>query len=188
MKRWFGRLLMKLMGWKLTGEIPKEIDKFVLIAAPHTSNFDFFIALPSLWGLGIKGKYLIKKELFWFPLSIFLKWTGGIPVDRKDKSHEFVEQLQDILNAKEQFAILFTPEGTRSRVKRWKTGFHRVAKSCNIPIVLAFADYENKEVHCGEVLHPTDDLEGDLRELEKYYHRIEGKFPEKFNREFFERD
>lgn len=188
MKKSIGRFLLRLMGWKLTGEIPKEVKKYVLIAAPHTSNFDFFLALPSLWGLGIKGRYLIKKELFWFPLNLFLRFTGGIPVDRKDKTHEFVEQLQTLLQSKDNFGLLFTPEGTRSRVVRWKTGFHRVARSCDIPIVLAYADYVNKEVHCGEVLVPTDDLQADLEKLEKYYAPIRAKFPEQFNNQFFERE
>jgi len=188
MKKRLGKFILKMMGWKLTGQVPKNLKRYVLIAAPHTSNFDFFLALPSLLGLGIKGKYLIKKELFWFPLSVFLKWTGGIPVDRKNKTQEFVEQLEDLMNSNEEFAILFTPEGTRSRVDKWKTGFHRVAKSCDIPILLAFADYEKKEVHCGEILTPTDDLKADLEKLEAYYKNRVGKFPEQFNPEFYERD
>lgn len=185
MKKWVGYQLLRLMGWKLTGSINPAIDKFVLIAAPHTSNMDFFLAIPSLWALGVTGRYLIKKELFWFPLNLLLRLTGGIPVDRKNKKVEFVDQLKDLLNSKDRFAILFTPEGTRSRVERWKTGFYRVAKSCNIPVVLAYADYEKKEVHCGETLYPTDDFEADFEKLEEYYSEITACYPEKFNRKFF---
>jgi len=187
MRTYLGKLIIALMGWKLKGEIPSNIKNYVLIAAPHTSNMDFFIALPAMWGYNIHGKYLIKQELFWWPLSLWLKFTGGIPVDRKNSNSEFLKKLKMHLTEGENVCLLFTPEGTRSYTEKWKTGFHRVAKSLNLPIVLAYADYAKKEVMVGEVIYPTDNLENDLLSLETYFRNVNAKHPEKFNKQFFVR-
>lgn len=187
MRKYLGKLIIALMGWKLKGEIPSNIKNYVLIAAPHTSNMDFFIALPAMWGYNIHGKYLIKQELFWWPLSLWLKFTGGIPVDRKNSNSEFLKKLKMHLTEGENVCLLFTPEGTRSFTEKWKTGFHRVAKTLNLPIVLAYADYAKKEVMVGEVFYPTDNLENDLLSLETYFRNVNAKHPEKFNKQFFVR-
>jgi 1-acyl-sn-glycerol-3-phosphate acyltransferase len=183
-----GRFLLGLMGWSLEDYIPKDLKTFVLIAAPHTSNMDFFVALPSLWALGIKSRYLIKKELFWWPLGSFLRATGGIPVDRSGTNKKFVQDLTNLLADADQLALLFTPEGTRSYAKRWKTGFYRIAHSLEVPIVLATADYEKKLVTVGDVFHTTGDVNKDLARLEEHYKNIAAKYPEKFNAEFFVRE
>lgn len=183
-----GRFLLRLMGWRMDDYIPKDLKTFVLIAAPHTSNMDFFVALPSLWALGIKSRYLIKKELFWWPLGAFLRATGGIPVDRSGTNKKFVQDLTNLLADADQLALLFTPEGTRSYTKRWKTGFYRIAHSLEVPIVLATADYEKKLVTVGDVVHTTGDVNKDLAKLEEHYKNIAAKYPEKFNKEFFIRE
>lgn len=187
MRTFLGKLLITLMGWKLKGEIPDNIKNYVLIAAPHTSNMDFFIALPAMWAYNIHGKYLIKKELFWWPLSWWLKFTGGIPVDRKNSNSEFLRKLNQHLIEGENVCLLFTPEGTRSHTEKWKIGFHRVARTLNLPIVLAYADYAKKEVMVGEVFYPSDDVQNDLLKLEEYFDKVTAKHPEKFNKQFFVR-
>lgn len=187
MKKWIAKLLFKLYGWKLVGSVPADVKKFVLIAAPHTSNMDFFLAMPTMWSLGVPGMFLIKKEhtdTFYGPL---IKMMGGIGVDRKNQSAEFVENLNKIVDSVPEMALLFTPEGTRKRVKKWKTGFYRVAQAVNVPIVLAYADYEQKVVHIGHVFHPSGDFEKDFIYMEEFYKNITAKFPEEFNPVFFER-
>lgn len=187
MKKIIGKWLLNLFGWKLENKIPKDIKKFVLVAAPHTSNWDFMVALPSMWMIDLKGKYLIKKELFWWPLSWFLRTTGGIPVDRKSMNKDFVRYLNELFDKHDEFGILFTPEGTRSWTKKWKTGFHRISMNLDIPIILAYADFDKKQVRVGDVFYPTNNLEEDLKRLEDYYKGVLGKHPEKFNQKFFER-
>jgi 1-acyl-sn-glycerol-3-phosphate acyltransferase len=182
-----GLFLLGLMGWKIENTIPNDLKKYVLIAAPHTSNMDFIIALPSMWTLGVNGKYLIKKELFWWPLGAFLRATGGIPVDRSNRNIEFVEKLKGILRESDQLSLLFTPEGTRSRSRKWKTGFYRIAHSLDLPIVIAYADYEKKLVGVGEVLYPSGDVNADLLKLEEFYKDKAARYPEKFNKKFFVR-
>ena len=185
MKKAIGKALLRLMGWRSESVIPQDLKKFVLIAAPHTSNMDFFLALPTLWAWDIKGHYLIKKEHFWWPFSWFLKKTGGLPVDRSKDNKEFVDDLKKKLQEADRMSILFTPEGTRSYAKKWKTGFYRVAHSLNVPIVLAYADYKKKLVHVGETLVPSGDLEADLEKLEAYYSNVVASFPDKFNNKFY---
>lgn len=187
MKKWFGKFLFKLYGWKLVGRVPQDVKKYVLIAAPHTSNMDFFLAMPTMWLLGVPGKFLIKREhtdAFYGGLITFL---GGIGVDRKNKSLEFVEQLKTIVSSQEELALLFTPEGTRKAVSKWKTGFYRVAMAVEVPIVLAYANYETKEVHLGEVYTPTGDFETDFNYLEAYYKNIPAKVPAYYNPVIYER-
>lgn len=175
------------MGWELVGEVPSEIKKYVLIAAPHTSNMDFFLAIPCMWLLDLPYKFLIKREHTDAYYGGIIRALGGIGVDRKNQSAKFVDQLKTIVANHDELAFLFTPEGTRSWVKKWKTGFYRVAVAGGVPVVLAAADYKNKEIHVGEVLYPSGDVESDLEFLEQYYANFPAKYPDKFNIRFYER-
>lgn len=186
-KKFLAQFVLKLYGWKFIDNKPKDLKKYVLIAAPHTSNFDFTLAIASLWAGEIKGNYLIKKEHFWWPMSVFMNNTGGIPVDRENLKHNFAKTLVNMMKDTDEIALLFTPEGTRGRVNKWKTGFHRVAKACEYPIVPAYADYGKKEIGFGEPFFASEDLEADLRMLEKFYAGKTARYPEKFNPEFYER-
>ena len=187
MKDWFADLLFKLYGWKLVGTIPSEIKKYVLIAAPHTSNMDFFLAMPTMWKLGVPGRFLIKREHTDAFYGGLIKAMGGIGVDRKNQSNEFVSELQEIVGSRPELAMLFTPEGTRKSVKKWKTGFYRVALAVNVPIVLAYADYELKEVHIGHVFTPSGDFEKDFIYMEKFFSSVNAKYPDYYNSIIFER-
>lgn len=187
LKKSLAQFVLKMYGWKFIDNKPKDLKKYVLIAAPHTSNFDFTLAIASLWAGEIKGRYLIKKEHFWWPMSIFMNNTGGVPVDRENLKHNFTKTLVEMMKDTDEIALLFTPEGTRGRVKKWKTGFHRVAEACGYPIVPAYADYGKKEIGFGEPFFPTNDLEADLRALEDFYKDKTARYPENFNPEFYER-
>lgn len=188
MMKFVGKVLLRLMGWKLVGEVPSDIKKYVLIAAPHTSNMDFFLAMPCLWIMNLPAKFLIKREHTDAFYGGLIKAMGGIGVDRKNQSLKFVEQLKQIVSEHDELAFLFTPEGTRSWVPKWKSGFYRVAMAGGVPVVLAAADYTNKEVHVGEVLYPSGNFEVDLEKLEAYYAKFPAKYPEKFNLSFYQRD
>jgi 1-acyl-sn-glycerol-3-phosphate acyltransferase len=187
MKKWFAGVLFKLYGWKLVGNVPSDIKKFVLIAAPHTSNMDFFLAMPVMWSLGVPGKFLIKKEHVDAAWGFLITWLGGIGVDRKNQSKDFIVQLNEIVDSHEELAMLFTPEGTRKRVKKWKTGFYRVALAVNIPIVLAYADYDKNEVQLSNVFYPSGDFEKDFEYMENFYKNVPAKYPEDYNPVIFER-
>ena len=167
--------------------LPSHIRKGVLVAAPHTSNWDFIVGLAGLFVMKTKLRYLIKKEVWVFPFSIFLKWSGGIPVDRS-QPNQLTDDLIALLNNSEELFLLFPPEGTRSRVKKWKTGFYRVAIDTKQPLVLGYLDFKRKEGGYEEYFVPSGDLHADLEKMEKYYDGIVGKHPEKFNPEFYVRE
>jgi 1-acyl-sn-glycerol-3-phosphate acyltransferase len=187
MKEWFANVLFKLYGWKLVGKVPSDVRKFVLIAAPHTSNMDFFLAMPTMWKLGVPGRFLIKREHTDAFYGSILKGMGGIGVDRKNQSVDFIKDLKKIVDSSQEMAMLFTPEGTRKRVQKWKTGFYRVAVGVNVPVVLAYADYKLKEVHIAHVLYPSGDFEKDFDFMEHFYQKVTAKFPEEYNPVIFDR-
>ncbi len=167
------------MGWQLFGQKP-DLEKFIIIVAPHTSNWDFFIGGLYLNTRGMKSRVLIKKEVFFFPLGLIFKMTGGIPVDRY-KRNNISEQMVDLFNQSKKMILIITPEGTRKKVSNWKKGFHRIAKQANIPVILAFIDYGRKTVGINKVFELTDDIDADMIRLKKYYKNIIPKYPRKFS-------
>ena len=167
------------MGWQLFGQKP-DLGKFIIIVAPHTSNWDFFIGGLYLNARGIKSKVLIKKEVFFFPLGLIFKMIGGIPVDRY-KRNNISEQMVDLFNRSKKMTLIITPEGTRKKVSNWKKGFHRIAKQANVPVILAFIDYGRKTVGINKVFELTDDIDADMIRLKKYYKNIIPKYPRKFS-------
>ena len=169
MKGLIGKIAIKTMGWTVHPELPPEIKKCVVVLAPHTSNWDFFIGTMGFWGIyKVKIRMLIKKELYVPPLSWIIKWFGGIPVDRKNKTN-LTDSLVKMYNESEELTIVFTPEGTRSYNPKWKKGFYYTAKAANVPIVLGFLDYSNKTAGIFKVFKPTDDAEKDIKDIKKLY-------------------
>ena len=173
-------LLLKLMGWNITSQIPSEITKAVIIMAPHTSSFDFVLGRFGYWHLGIPSKFYIKKEAFFWPLGLLLKSLGGIPVDRKAKTH-LVDITTKYFNDSPSFFITITPEGTRSRVRHWKKGYYLLALKAKVPIILGYLDYEKKTGGPTQVFYPTGDYEADLIKIEDFYRGKKGRHPERFN-------
>jgi len=164
------------MGWKIVNNFPK-LKKYVIIAAPHTSWQDFPIAIMTKFIKGIKVNYIGKASLFKPPFGFLFRWLGGAPVDRT-KSTNLVDQIVDIFNAKEQFVLGMSPEGTRKKVDRWKTGFYYIAKGANIPIVMATLDFVNKEIRISEPYHLTDDMDADMQYFYRYFDGVIGKHSE----------
>ncbi|HZK43757.1 MAG TPA: 1-acyl-sn-glycerol-3-phosphate acyltransferase [Syntrophomonadaceae bacterium] len=177
---WLGRLLFKLVGWKAEGEIPPEIKKCIIVAAPHTSNWDFFYALFAFYILDFKAKYLIKSNWMVFPLNIFFKLTGAIGVERKVKGNGLVDGIVKKIEKMERVSIVIAPEGTRKTVTRWKTGFYNLALKAELPLVLAYLDYDKKTAGVGLVIHPTGDYYKDMLQIQNFYKNITPKHPETY--------
>ena len=166
------RLGMRLIGWRVDGSLP-DIPKFVLIGAPHTSNWDFVLFLGLVFSLRANVRFMGKAELFRWPIGSFFRYCGGIPVDRS-KSTGLVDQMVAVCNNSKNFILTITPEGTRHHVTEWKRGFYHIAKGAGIPIVLGVVDGKNKTVRIGQVFHPTGDMEADLKTIKDFFTGVVG--------------
>ena len=171
------RFLLRLFGWELK-VAPPPSRKYVLIGAPHTSNWDFVVGLLALWGARIRARWLGKKELFKPPLGHLMRALGGIPVDRS-RREGLVDQVAEIFRREEEIAILITPEGTRGKAPYWRTGFYYMALKAGVPIALGYADFRRKEVGIGGYLYPTGDIRLDFAAIRAFYQDKTGLRPEK---------
>lgn len=179
MKKAFFKFCFRLTGWKVVGHRPSDLKKYVLIVAPHTSNYDFFVGVAARSISGLKSDFLAKDSLFKIPMvGWFLRKVGGHPVDRSKKTN-MVDQVVDLFNQHEEFVITITPEGTRSYNPNWKTGFYRIAYKAGVPIVMVGFDYEKREVAYREPFIPSGDIEREIEEIKAYYRTVKGKHPEK---------
>ena len=179
MLRKISKLILKLFGWKLAGSIPIE-KKYIIVVAPHTSNWDFVIGQLFCISSGIRASVMIKKEHFYFPLGNLLRALGGIPVDREKKT-DIVEQMIYEFEKRDSFVLTITPEGTRKKVSEWKTGFHRIAAGANVPVLAGFVDYKKKLVGTGGYFQLTGDLQTDLTAVKQFYKNISPKYPDNFS-------
>jgi 1-acyl-sn-glycerol-3-phosphate acyltransferase len=170
-------VLLKILGWKATGRLPREA-KYVLIVAPHTSNWDLFYGIIVAFALKLDAHYIAKKELFRQPFSQLMKWSGGIPIDRLLSSH-IVDQMISTFNESKKFVLALTPEGTRHKTDGWKSGFYHIAVRAHVPIVLAFLDYASKTGGAGPLIYPTGDLDQDMQTIHNFYLTVVGKHPNK---------
>ena len=184
MKAIIGKAILKIMGWKSI--YPKEFqtNKFVIIAAPHTSNWDLLFALAVFWKMKIPMKYFIKDSFTKPPHGWFFKMMGAIGVDRK-KTGNLVHHAAATIKRMDKIALMVPAEGTRSYVKKWKTGFYHIAKKANVPVALGYLDYKNKIAGVGDLVYLTDSFEKDMQLIEDFYKDIQGKHPEKFNTKIF---
>lgn len=181
MSKFIPKLIFKLTGWKIQGQAP-TLKKYVLVAAPHTSNWDFVYGLCAWQLYGMKPRYLIKKEFYVFPLNILFHLTGGLPVDRS-KSNKLTDAMVEMFEQRDEFIALVPPEGTRKKVERWKTGFYYLAIKANVPIVLGILDYKLKSARLSEPFIPTGDIEKDFATIREFFKGATGKNPEGFNEE-----
>jgi 1-acyl-sn-glycerol-3-phosphate acyltransferase len=175
---WLGLMFLKILGWRVEGEIP-SIKKFVIIAAPHTSNWDFPITLAVAFALKIKIYWMGKTAMFRWPFGGLLRWLGGIPIDRS-RSHNVVDQSIQAFQERDQLIMVVPPEGTRKKVSYWKTGFYHIARGAAVPIVLGFLDYRQKAGGIGPTFFPTGRIEEDMRQIRAYYATITGKRQSQF--------
>ncbi len=176
--RWLGRASYSLTGWHIVGAMP-DLPKFVLIVAPHTSNWDFFVGVGALFSLGLRVSYLGKESIFRGPTGRIMRWLGGIPVDRS-VSRDSVTEMVDTFHGRDRLVFVFTPEGTRKRVEEWKTGFYHVAFGAKLPIVPVAFDYGRKAVIIGPPFYPTGDADRDIAKLRRSYSGVTARRPENF--------
>ena len=181
MKPATARKILKLFGWTFNEGNSPDIERCVMILAPHTSIWDFVIGRLSVWILGIPAKILVKKEFFRFPLGRLLRKLGAIPVDRGNRKNNIVSQAVQHFRDNEKFTLILTPEGTRKYTKRWKHGFYDIATAANVPIVLTYIDYKKKQAGVGVTFTPTGDYETDIIEIQNFYKNITAKYPKDFN-------
>jgi len=158
---------LRLIGWRGIGETP-ERQRFVLIAAPHTSNWDFPLMLLVVLQLRLRLYWMGKHSLFSFPFRGLMRWLGGIPIDRS-RNHNTVDQVVQLYRQQDELVVLIPPEGTRKRVERWKTGFYHIANNAEVPIMLGYLDVSRHEAGLADYFQPTGDLEADMREIRAFY-------------------
>lgn len=171
--------VLGIFGWRRDGRAP-DIPKYVVIAAPHTSNWDFPITLAMLFAFRLKVYWMGKHTLFRWPFRAFFRFLGGIPIDRS-KSANVVEQSIQAFRERTRLAMMISPEGTRKNVSYWKTGFYHIASGAGVPIVLGFLDYLKKRGGFGHVMEPTGDINADMETIRAFYSGVAGRHPEKFN-------
>jgi 1-acyl-sn-glycerol-3-phosphate acyltransferase len=177
MKYFFRFILYTILGWKTIGKFPKELKKYVIIAAPHTHWIDFPVAVSVKFAEAASINYIGKASLFKPPFGFIFRWLGGSPVDRS-KSNNKVEAIVKVFNNNDTFILALSPEGTRKKVTNWKTGFYYIAKGANVPIVMATLNFKHKEVKISEPYYLTDSMENDFNFFHNYFKGVEGKIPE----------
>jgi 1-acyl-sn-glycerol-3-phosphate acyltransferase len=175
--RGFFRFYFRLIGWRIQGEIP-DIPKFVIIAAPHTSNWDFVLFLGLAFHLRKDVRYMGKSELFRWPIGGFFRWCGGYPVERS-KSQGMVDQMVEAFRTNDRFILLIAPEGTRSKVSEWKTGFYHIAKKVGVPIATGYVDSISRICGTGPVFTLTDDMQADIKNIQSFFAGKVGIHPHK---------
>jgi len=164
--RWFGRSVLRVLGWRVEGGVP-DLPKFVLIGAPHTTNFDAVIAFAILMGLGLRASTMVKDSAFKGYTGVLLRWLGATPINRRSPKG-VIEQTVDAFASNERFVLLLAPEGTRAAAPAWKRGFHHVASGAGVPVVAAAIDYQRKLVTFGAPVQPSGDYAADLDRLQRF--------------------
>lgn len=178
--RWLSTKALKSLGWTLTGSMPGDTPKSVVIAAPHTSNWDFPYTLTVAFAMGLNIQWMGKKQLFYFPFKHTMLWLGGIPVDRAQSTNLVAASVDTLLASPHDLHLVVPPEGTRSQSRHWKTGFYYIALGAQVPIVLGYMDFAQKKSGLGDAFMPTGDLEADMVLIKAFYAPFKGKNPDQF--------
>ncbi len=173
--RAFARFLLERMGWRIEMQDPGT-SKYVVIGYPHTSNWDFIVTLLFMLAEGVPIRLLGKSSLFRGPVGVLMRSLNAIPVDRSQRNN-LVDQVVDLFNRHESLIIGISPEGTRRKSPRWRTGFYYIALKANVPVVLAFLDYGNKVCGFGPSFVPSGDIEADFAFIRAFYAGVTRKYP-----------
>ena len=170
----FANVALFILGWKTKGKNP-DIDKYVLIAAPHSSNWDFVFFLLIIFKYRMPVHWMAKHTMFKWPFSWILKRLGGIPVDRSEKGN-VVNSITRAFESSKNLIITIAPSGTREKVTKWKTGFYHIAHQAKVPIVCGFIDYEHKTIGIGPVFETSGDIDTDMASIKSFYVQFSGKY------------
>lgn len=179
--KWFSLNWLKLTGWEVQGELPDAARKSVLIAAPHTSNWDLPMTIMVSFALNLNPRWMGKASIFRWPFGGLMRWLGGIAVDRSQSNNLVASSAQAIRDAQEPLQLIVPPEGTRSKVRYWKTGFYYIAQTAQVPIVMAYMDYTAKRSGLGPLFVTTGDIEADMQKIREFYKPFKGKNADQFD-------
>ncbi|KAF1708494.1 acyltransferase [Pseudoxanthomonas sangjuensis] len=171
--RWLGRSVLRLGGWRVVGEFP-DLPKLVIIAAPHSSNWDGIWGMAAKIALGVRVHVLGKAQLFWWPLGPILRKLGAVPIDRS-AAHGTVGQAIDLISGSERIWYTLAPEGTRKRVEKWKSGFLKIARGAGVPVLMVYFHYPERIIGIGDLYWPTDDAAADMARIREWYRPWMGK-------------
>lgn len=177
MFQFISKWILKLLGWRFEGQYPHGLKKCIIIVLPHTSNWDFPLGILIRSAMGARGNFIGKSSLFKFPFGFIFRWLGGIPVERSTK-HNYVQQVVDTFNRREQLTLVIAPEGTRKKVEKLKTGFYYIALGAKVPIVRCKFDWGTKTIGFSEPFYVSGDYDKDLDQLLSYYKGVRGYHPE----------
>lgn len=177
--RTISKIILKIWGWKVSMAVEKT-QRCILIVAPHTSYFDFVIGKIALSALGLRSRFMIKKEAFRFPLNLVLLPLGGIPVDR-NHGNSVAKHMVELIRNSDEICLVITPEGTRRKVRQWKKGYYFLAQAADVPIYLGYVDYSTRICHIGHILEPSGDYEKDFGTIASFYKGKKGRHPERFS-------
>ena len=173
--RWLGKFLMKITGWKTIGHLPKD-QRVIIVAGPHTSNWDFVLAMSFILSLDVNIHWVGKHSIFKRGFRRILRKMGGIPVNRADPK-ELKNEIQNISEKYKGFMIAIAPEGTRKKVEKLKSGFLRIANETNSKIMMAGIDFSKKTIELGDFFSPSGDVDKDLKFIKEYFSNFSGKRP-----------
>lgn len=179
MKSIYCFILTNVLGWKIVGEFP-DVKKSIVIFAPHTSYYDALYGKLFINQLGIKYAFLSKKELFFFPMNILMKWYGSIPV-RGVTGKNAIIQVAKMLEESESLHIILSPEGGFAQVTKWNKGFYYMAYKSNVPIVVGYLDYQKKEIGVKGVIDNLENLIVVMNQINTMYMGVTAKYPENFS-------
>jgi 1-acyl-sn-glycerol-3-phosphate acyltransferase len=168
--------ILNILGWTVQADLP-DFKKYVVIAAPHTSNWDFPLGILLGKAMQLKPHWMGKHTLFRWPYGWFFRLIGGTPIHR-DSGKNYIQQLTDLFDQSDRLVLALAPEGTRRKTDHWKTGFHRIARAANVPIVMAYLDFGHKQVGLGDMFYPGEDIEADFARIREFYSDRKGKYPE----------
>ena len=177
--RVISRVMLKIIRWRVIGALPEGQRKYVLIVAPHTSNWDFILFIFAVSVLRLQPSVLIKSTLFVGPLGWFLRYCGAIPVNRT-QANSLVDYIAGIYAEREEFVLIITPEGTRSANPKWKRGFHHVARKAEVPVLVVYVDSAIRTIGIEGLMEPSDDADADIRKLKQFYDSKSGLKPKNY--------
>jgi 1-acyl-sn-glycerol-3-phosphate acyltransferase len=173
-------LFLRLNGWKVEGALPASAQRCVLIAAPHTSNWDLPYTLMVGFALHLNLYWMGKASLFRWPFGALMRWLGGVAVDRERSTNLVAASAQALREADGPLQLVVPPEGTRGKARHWKTGFYFIALQAQVPIILAYMDYGRKVGGLGPVFVPTGDIDADMAEIKRFYAGVQGRNADQF--------